>query len=126
MSNGFQPQVNEPGQGLQPSVPPQPTNTPLQQVGQNTYITGFQDESVKQFEFELYSGRLNVTDRIYLIRPTKIVKTRRHFHDKTKFITCNSVYSRNGDHEMMTHEAECCKRLGSNNLTFGALVSEAL
>lgn len=121
MSNGFQPQ--DVGQSLQPSAPQQqPPVQSVQQVAQNTYVTGFQDESVKQYEFELYSGRVGITDRIYLLRPTKIVKTRRHFHDRTKFIICNSTYSRNGDHEMMTAEAECCKRLGSNNLTFGALV----
>jgi hypothetical protein len=119
MSNGFQPQ--DVGQSLQPSAPQSPV-TPVQQIGNNVYMTGFQDESVKQYEFELYSGRVGQTDRIYLIRPTKILKTRRHFHEKTKFILCNSTYVRNGDHEMMTHEAECCKRLGSNNLTFGVLV----
>jgi hypothetical protein len=120
MSGGFDPTAGQ--QGLVPNQSHGQTQTPQQQVGQNTYLTDFTDESVRQYEFELYNGRVGVTDRIYLLRPSRIVKTRRHFHDKTKFIICNSTYARNGDHEVMTSEAQCCKLLGSNNLTFGALV----
>lgn len=100
-----------------PVVPQQP-----QQVGQNTYVTDFGDESVRQYEFELFNGRLGVTDRIYIMRPKSIVKTRQHYNDKTKFILCNSTYVRQGEMDVMTVEAECCKKLGNNNLRFAALI----
>jgi hypothetical protein len=119
MAEAFQPQVEQ--QGLVASSPAQPPSVP-QPVGPNSYVTDLNDDSVRRFEFEKYAGRTNTTDRIYLIRPKHIVKVRRHYHDKLNYVLCNSKYTRQGEHELMVKEGECCKRLGKQSLTFATLV----
>lgn len=91
-------------------------------VDNNVYVTGIGDDTVKQYDFELYSGKANQTDRLFLIRPYQIIKARQHYNEKTKFILCNSEYTPQGEQEVLTKEADCCKMLGSNQLRFAALV----
>lgn len=103
------------------------TQAPLpapQKIGANTFVTNFGDESVRQYEFELFTGRTGVTDRIYLLRPFNIIRTRYHYSDRQnlKYVSCNSEYEVRGNQEILIREGECCRRLGKNNLRFGALV----
>lgn len=122
-------------QGLQPFVPP-PTPAAQQQsqfpttprqVAPNASMTGIGDESVKKYEFELFTPQVGKTDRIFLINPgTGIAKRRSHFHDKLKSgsVLCKSeyVFDQATNQEVMVKEATCCKLLGSPNLRFAMLV----
>lgn len=113
----------DPTTAMTPANPQSPaTAQPPQQLAPGVVMTDLQDESVRQYEFEIYQGRTGVTDRIYLFRPKNIIKTRRHFHDKLKFVMCNSVYQRQGNNEIMVQEAECCKKLEKASLVFAGLV----
>jgi hypothetical protein len=105
-------------QAVQPAGP-----TPVRQIAPNVYLTDFTDETVKQYEFELYSGKTGVADRICILRPDAIAKGRSHYHDKLKSgILCTSEYTRQGTQETLSREGFCCKWLGTSQVRFAALV----
>lgn len=106
-----------------PSQPVQPGG--VRRVTDNVSMTDFNDESVKQYEFTLYTGKVGEIHRIQILRPDSIAKGRSHFHDKLKGgILCNSIYalSPDGKQETLVEERQCCRWLGSPGLRFAALV----
>lgn len=106
-----------PAPAVQPSA--------LRPVAQNVYMTDFNDTSVTQYEFPLYSGKTGIIDRIAVLEPGNIVRGRSHFHDKLKGgILCNSVYTLSADRktETLAQEANCCKWLGKSQIRYAALV----
>jgi len=112
----------EPSQGLVPSSGAR-ASTPARNVGNNVYQTGFDDETVKKYDFDNYKGRLNETDRIFLVRPKALIKARTHFHEaKLKSVRCNSKYEQTDKQELLIEEAGCCKMLGKSSLRFAALI----
>ena len=117
MADDFNPQA-----GLVPATPhaaPVPTRT----IGHNVQTTGFDDDTVKRFDFDYYKGRLNETDRIYILNDRNLIKIRAHFHDKLKSVKCNSTFEQTGQQEIMTREADCCRLLGGvSDIRFGVLV----
>lgn len=104
---------------------PAPSHGGVRQIAPNVALTDFNDESVRQYEFELYTGKTNVIDRIYIVNVSDIVKGRVHYHDKLKGgVLCQSTYVRNanGTQENLATEAECCRRLGAPQQRFAALI----
>lgn len=106
---------------------PAPASGPpnVRQVAPNVAMTDFNDESVRKYEFDLYSGESGKIDRIHILRPDSIAKGRSHYHDKLKGgILCQSVYtlSADGKQETLVEERNCCKWLGSSNTRFAALI----
>lgn len=108
-------------QGLVPATPPQ-APTPIRTIAQNVHSTGFDDETVRKFDFDFYKGRLNETDRIYILNPRDLIKVRAHYHEKLKSVRCNSTFEQTGQQEVLTHEAGCCRALGKSDLRFGVLL----
>lgn len=53
---------------------------------------GFADESVKQYEFELYKGRKGQTDRLGLLRDTGPLGARVHFKEGIGYFVCLSEF----------------------------------
>jgi hypothetical protein len=122
MSDSFNPGADPAGTGLAPAQnSPAPAQAPVK-VGHNTVITSFNDDTVRQYDFDQYTGRRGQIDRIYLLRPNAIAKTRVHFHEKLRYVICNSIYEVKGNQDIQTSEAACCKMLGKSNLRFGALM----
>jgi hypothetical protein len=122
--NPPQPQaIQAPGTGIAP--PPRPATA--RTVSPNIEQTDFSDESIKKYEFELYTGTANQTDRIYIPNASGVVKARTHFVDKgqNKFsVICRSQYVRRGDGsgDDLVQEAACCKVLGSSAPRFAVLM----
>jgi len=110
------------------TVTGQPTRAPqIRQIAPNVEQIDFSDESIKQYEFELYSGKSNQTDRIYIPWAAGVMKTRTHFVERgtTKFsVVCRSQYVRrpDGSGEDLVQEAACCKVLGSSAPRFATLI----
>jgi len=105
----------------------QPRQPQIRQIAPNIEQTDFSDESVKKYEFELYSGKSNQTDRIYIPWTGGVMKTRTHFVERgtTKFsIICRSQYVRrpDGSGEDLVQEGACCKVLGSSAPRFAVLI----
>lgn len=96
-------------------------------IAPNVYQTDFSDESVRKYEFELYSGKANQTDRIYIPVPSAVVKARTHFIERgaVKFsVVCRSEYVRStdGTREDLVQERPCCKLLGPSAPRWAVLI----
>jgi hypothetical protein len=107
--------------------PAAPRPTPVRTIAPNVEQTDFTDESVKKYEFELYSGTANTTDRIYIPNTSGVVKARTHYVERgqTKFsLVCRSQYVRrpDGSGEDLVQEAQCCKLLGSSAPRWAVLI----
>lgn len=115
-------------QGFTPAVPPQAqaARQAPRPIAPNVEMTDLNDESVKKYEFELYSGKMNQTDRIFVPASGHISKAWTHFVEganKASFICLSErVKSPDGKQETLVKERECCKRLGSATQRFATLV----
>ena len=114
-------EFNPVAQGLVPS-PKASVPTPIRPIAPNVHATGFDDETVRKFDFDFYKGRLNETDRIYILNPKNLIKVRAHYHDKLKSVRCNSTFEQTGSQEVMTKEAQCCRVLSDSQVRFGVLL----
>lgn len=104
-----------------------PRQPQIRQIAPNIEQTDFSDESVKKYEFDLYGGKANQTDRIYIPWTGGVIKTRTHFVEKgtVRFsVVCRSQYVRrqDGSGEDLVQEAACCKVLGSSAPRFACLI----
>lgn len=122
---------NQPGAMTFPGQPSTPAPTqpsapqPVRQIADNVRLTDLNDESVKKYEFELYSGEANQIDRLYAVSIGDIVTARVHYHDKLKGgVLCQSVYTLNAQRtqETLAEERFCCRRLDPATPRFAVLV----
>ncbi len=128
----FDPTAQPPQTGLVPGgpnvvAPQQPARTSVARaIAPNVEQTDFNDDSVRKYEFELYSGKKDTTDRIYIPAATP-VKARTHFLERgaVKFsIICRSVYTKrpDGSGEDLTQEGQCCKLFGPSTPRWAVLI----
>jgi hypothetical protein len=106
---------------------PARTPTPVRPIAQNVEQTDFTDESVRKYEFELYSGKANQTDRIYIPNASGVVRARTHYIERgaAKFsIICRSQYVRrsDGSGEDLVQEGACCKMFGNSVPRWAVLI----
>lgn len=90
---------------------PDDDRTIATRLPENVTETDFADETVKGNDLPAYKGRANVTDRIGIINPTKILVGRTHFRQGMGYILCSSEFKLNGTNEVLHKAAPCCLHL---------------
>lgn len=91
----------------------------------NVQMTNFEDESIKQFEFDQYKGKKGYTDRIGILLPSNIAIGRIHFKqdgDAKGYVLCQSEIRAQGGTEVVVKQAICCEKLKEPKKRFGVLV----
>lgn len=88
----------------------------------NVHSTSFEDESIKNYDFDLFKGRLNVIDRIAILVPSEITYGRVHFMDKAGYFVCHSDWKMVGGQEVCTKVAPCCEKLEAPDKRFACLI----
>lgn len=78
----------------------------------NVVETDFSDETIKGNEVASYKGRLNMTDRIGIIMPNKVVVGRAHYKQGLGYILCSSEFKLQGTTQVLHRPAPCCTLLG--------------
>lgn len=88
----------------------------------NTFATDFTDSSIKNYDFDLYKGRKNQTDRLAILRPESIAGGRVHFKEGAGYFICHSKFVQANGVETCTQQAKCCEKLGDPSKRFSAMV----
>ena len=88
----------------------------------NVHKTTWEDQNIRTYEFDLYKGRLNVTDRIGILVPNEIVYGRTHFVDKVGYFMCQSDWKTVGNQDTCTRIAPCCEKLEAPDKRFACLI----
>lgn len=95
--------------GAEAAQPPSAANMPGV-TDTNVREFGFDDEDIKQYEFDLYKGRKGVTDRLCLLALP--LGARVHFQQGIGYFQCLSTYQKQmvggSKIEVCTHRAACC------------------
>jgi len=88
----------------------------------NVHTTSFEDETIKNYDFDLYKGRMNVIDRIGILVPNEITYGRVHFVDKVGYFICHSEWKLVGGQDVCAKIAPCCERLEAPDKRFACLI----
>lgn len=91
-------------------------------TNKNVVTTSWEDETVKAYDFDLYKGRKNVTDRIGVLMAEKITYGRVHFSEGLGYFICHSDWKLVGGQEVCTTVAPCCEHLQAPNKRFAVLI----
>lgn len=99
-------------------------DSPLSPGGarRNVHTTSFEDDTIRAYDFDLYKGRANVTDRIGILVPSSITFGRTHYTKETGYFLCQSEWKQSGGQEIVTKVAPCCDRLEAPRKRFACLV----
>ena len=101
-------------------APRQPAAVPTP-VAPNVQQHGFGDPAVKQWDFDLYTGRAGYTDVLQILTPP--VMARIHYHDNLRGgVLCSSSYERQGGQDVQVTRALCCQALPDPQLRWAVLV----
>lgn len=86
--------------------------------------TNFSDDSISQFDFEIFKGRKNSVDRIAIVNANNLRWHRVHYDSGKKgYVLCNSKYKRVGKGEVIDGKpALCCQKMDEPKKRFGAFV----
>lgn len=89
----------------------------------NVATTSWADDTIKAYDFDLYKGRKNMTDRIGILVPNEITYGRVHFAEGAGYFICHSEWKLVGGQEICTRVAPCCEKLEAPGKRFACLVA---
>lgn len=78
---------------------------------ENVQETDFNNETIKSGDLTAYKGRKDVTDRIGIIEPNKLIVARTHFKQGLGYILCTSEFKLQAGSEILYKAAPCCQHL---------------
>lgn len=86
---------------------------------------GFNDESIRSNEIELYKGRAGYTDRIGIVSD-KVKKAKIHYRKGMGYVLCRSKPAKKDAKGVVVeeaHKALCCKKLGAPKVRCGVVIA---